>query len=169
MAAVHQELLREQHFTSMGTEISLLLPADASDAGEPVVQLFDEWDRRFSRFRPDSELSILNARAGEQTDVSEPMLAALMAAFDGARATDGIFDPLLASVTSGHDPWMTAADFSAYVAAQERAAQAWRDPARWRRMSILNCAASGRFSSDRTITEYNEDIWHLQPVDPRDP
>ena len=109
MAAVHQELLREQHFTSMGTEISMLLPADAADAGEPVVQLFDEWDRRFSRFRPDSELSILNARAGEQTDVSEPMLAALMAAFDGARATDGIFDPLLANrmVELGYDRTFT--------------------------------------------------------------
>ena len=62
---------------------------------------------------------------------------------------------------------MTAADFAPYVAAQQRADAAWLDPRRWRRMSILNCAASGRFSSDRTISEYNEQIWHLQPLDVR--
>ena len=109
MAAVHHELLRERRFDSMGTEISVLLPAAAADAGEPVVALFDEWDRRFSRFRPDSELSLLNARAGEATEVSEPMLAALMAALDGARATDGVFDPLLADrmVELGYDRTFT--------------------------------------------------------------
>ncbi|MGR8921745.1 MAG: glycogen/starch/alpha-glucan phosphorylase [Gammaproteobacteria bacterium] len=76
----------------------------------------------------------------------------------------GIFDPLIASVLSPADPWMTAADFAGFAAAQRRAAAAYRDPERWSRMSILNTAASGRFSSDRTISEYNADIWHLEPV-----
>jgi len=76
----------------------------------------------------------------------------------------GIFDPLIDALTSAHDPWMTVADFPAYVAAQRAAADAFRDRERWLRMSILNCAASGRFSSDRTIGDYNEEIWRLQPV-----
>ena len=61
---------------------------------------------------------------------------------------------------------MTAADFGTYVAAQEQAAAAYRDRERWLRMSILNTAHSGHFSSDRTIAEYNRDIWHLDPVPP---
>lgn len=78
----------------------------------------------------------------------------------------GIFDPVIQSVRSAWDPWMTAADFASYVAAQKQAAAAYRDVEHWTRMSILNSAASGKFSSDRTIGEYNRDIWKLTPVNP---
>jgi starch phosphorylase len=78
----------------------------------------------------------------------------------------GVFDDLLAGIRSPHDPWMTAADFDSYRQAQERAAAAYADPERWARMAILNAAHSGRFSSDRTIAEYNRDIWKLEPVVP---
>ncbi|BBL73929.1 glycogen/starch/alpha-glucan phosphorylase [Methylomagnum ishizawai] len=77
----------------------------------------------------------------------------------------GIFEPITQSVRGSWDPWMTAADFGSYVEAQKRAADAYRDPEHWTRMSILNCAASGKFSTDRTIGEYNRDIWKLTPVD----
>ena len=76
----------------------------------------------------------------------------------------GIFDPIIASITSPHDPWLTAADFTGYVAAQRRAADAFRDKEGWTRMSIRNTAASGRFSTDRTMQEYNAGIWRLEPV-----
>ncbi len=76
----------------------------------------------------------------------------------------GIFDPILHSIYSPHDPWMTAADFRSYVDAQKRVSAAYRDPENWARMSILNVAASGRFSSDRTIQDYNREIWHLQQI-----
>jgi starch phosphorylase len=79
----------------------------------------------------------------------------------------GIFDPLLDAVCSPGDPWMTAADFSSYADAQARAAQAFQDRPRWLRMSIINTANSGRFSSDRTIRQYNEDIWKLPSVPAR--
>lgn len=79
----------------------------------------------------------------------------------------GIFDQVIHSVRNPHDPWMTAADFAGYVDAQERAAAAYRDRDRWLRMSILNTAHSGHFSSDRTIGEYNRDIWRLKPVAPK--
>ncbi|HPE58830.1 MAG TPA: glycogen/starch/alpha-glucan phosphorylase [Thiolinea sp.] len=75
----------------------------------------------------------------------------------------GIFDNILNAMLSPHDPWMTLADFAAYVAAQEQVAAAWLDQERWTRMSILNTAASGFFSTDRTMQEYNRDIWKLTP------
>ena len=78
----------------------------------------------------------------------------------------GVFDPVIDSILSPHDAWMTAADFASFVAAQRQAATAFRQPDRWARMSIHNTAASGRFSSDRTIREYNDDIWRLEPVAP---
>ena len=76
----------------------------------------------------------------------------------------GIFDPIIESIRSPYDPWMTAADFHAYVEAQSQAAQAYSDKKRWTRMSIINSAKSGRFSTDRTISEYNRDIWRLEAV-----
>jgi len=78
----------------------------------------------------------------------------------------GIFHPIIDSILSPHDAWMTAADFTSFVAAQRRVASTFVDKKRWTEMSILNTAASGRFSSDRTIREYNEDIWRLEPVSP---
>jgi starch phosphorylase len=78
----------------------------------------------------------------------------------------GIFDPIIQSIQSPFDPWLTAADFADYVRAQRAAAAAYRDQAAWVRMSILNTAAAGKFSSDRTIAEYNRDIWKLTPINP---
>jgi starch phosphorylase len=76
----------------------------------------------------------------------------------------GIFDAIIDSIKGSWDPWMTAADFAGYVEAQQSAARAYRDEANWTRMSVLNTAAAGKFSSDRTIAEYNRDIWKLKPV-----
>jgi starch phosphorylase len=76
----------------------------------------------------------------------------------------GIFDNLIASVKSKHDPWMTIADFRSYIDAQKSVEAAYRDKEHWTRMSILNCANSGKFSTDRTINDYNRDIWKLTPV-----
>ena len=78
----------------------------------------------------------------------------------------GIFDPILSAIYSPHDPWLTAADFRSYVDAQSRVSQAYLDQEHWTRMSILNTAASGKFSSDRTIADYNRDIWHLPVIAP---
>ncbi len=76
----------------------------------------------------------------------------------------GIFDELIASVRSKYDPWMTIADFRSYIDAQKRVEAAYQDKEHWARMSILNCANSGKFSTDRTINDYNRDIWKLEPV-----
>jgi starch phosphorylase len=75
-----------------------------------------------------------------------------------------VFEDILRSVREPADPWMTAADFRAYVDAQNRVNVTYVDVKRWTEMSILNTASSGRFSTDRTMHEYNEDIWHLSPI-----
>jgi starch phosphorylase len=77
----------------------------------------------------------------------------------------GIFDDIIQSIYSPVDPWLTAADFRSYVQAQREVAKAYQDSERWTRMSILNTAYSGKFSSDRTILDYNRDIWHLPHIE----
>jgi starch phosphorylase len=78
----------------------------------------------------------------------------------------GLFDPIIQAIRSPNDPWLVAADFRAFIDAQEKVAAAYRDRERWVRMSIINTAASGKFSTDRTMTEYNAEIWKLTPVAP---
>ena len=64
----------------------------------------------------------------------------------------------------GRDEYLTLADFRAYVDCQDSVEQAWRDEDRWTRMSVLNTARSGFFSADRTVRDYVERIWHVDPV-----
>jgi len=80
------------------------------------------------------------------------------------RRDPGIFDGILHSFQHASDPWMTAADFRSYINAQQAAGEAFQDSRRWTRMSILNCASCGRFSTDRTMQEYNHDIWGLTKI-----
>jgi starch phosphorylase len=75
-----------------------------------------------------------------------------------------IFDCIINSIKSPQDPWMTIADFRSFVNAQKRVESAYQDKDRWTRMSILNTACSGKFSTDRTIAEYNNEIWKLTPI-----
>lgn len=74
-----------------------------------------------------------------------------------------VFRPLVENLTNA-DPFLVIADYAAYVECQDRVAAAWQDPDAWSRMSILNTARSGKFSSDRAIAEYCDDIWNVGPV-----
>ena len=60
---------------------------------------------------------------------------------------------------------MICADFASYLKCQQQVAAAYADRERWTTMSILNAARSGFFSSDRTIAEYNRDIWQASVLD----
>jgi len=77
----------------------------------------------------------------------------------------GIFDDIIGSLKSPNDPWMTIADLRSYIDAQERVNEAYRDKDHWSKMSILNTASSGKFSTDRTISQYADEIWDLAAVD----
>ncbi len=82
----------------------------------------------------------------------------------GGRKSDH-YDDLIGSIRSPSDPWCVAADFDGYRRAQQRAAEAYRDSQGWQRMSIINCARSGRFSADRTVDQYASEIWRIGPIE----
>ncbi|MBQ7562853.1 MAG: glycogen/starch/alpha-glucan phosphorylase, partial [Lachnospiraceae bacterium] len=67
-------------------------------------------------------------------------------------------------VTSKADTYFILKDFKPYAEAQKRVEEAYRDEKRWAKMAITNIASCGKFSSDRTIREYVDDIWHLDKV-----
>jgi starch phosphorylase len=76
-----------------------------------------------------------------------------------------LFKPIFDSLLS-NDRFMVLADFDAYVACQDKLGQIYKnEPERWTRMSILNVANMGMFSSDRAINEYAKEIWDVKPVD----
>jgi glycogen phosphorylase len=62
------------------------------------------------------------------------------------------------------DEFMLMVDFQPYVECQSRASDAYQDPKVWARMSILNVARMGKFSSDRSVQEYCEQIWKISPT-----
>ena len=63
-----------------------------------------------------------------------------------------------------HDPFMLLADYQSYADCQTEVAHAYRDRHHWTRMSILNVARMGKFSSDRSIRDYCRDIWKIEPA-----
>jgi len=69
------------------------------------------------------------------------------------------FDPIRRFLFDEGDPYMHLADFTSYVEAHQRVQALYVDQTEWTRKAILNIAASGRFSSDRTISEYAREIW----------
>ncbi len=74
-----------------------------------------------------------------------------------------LFKPIVDSLLY-HDPYMLLTDYQAYVDCQDKVSEAYKDSERWTRMSILNSARMGKFSSDRTIREYCKEIWGVEPV-----
>ncbi|MFZ0688597.1 MAG: glycogen/starch/alpha-glucan phosphorylase [Acidobacteriaceae bacterium] len=75
----------------------------------------------------------------------------------------GLFEPLVQSLLASDD-YLLLADYPSYIDCQERVSAAWTDKDQWTRMSILNVARIGKFSSDRSIRDYCADIWKTWPV-----
>jgi starch phosphorylase len=80
------------------------------------------------------------------------------------RFEPNVFDPIIQAIREPADLWMTAADFRSFLDAQAAAGDVFKNRDAWTRMSILNTASSGRFSTDRTMRDYNDDIWKLEPI-----
>jgi starch phosphorylase len=94
--------------------------------------------------------------------------AELQQAIDGIALGDfspdrSLFKPIVDSLLR-QDEFLLLADYASYVACQEAAERAYLDEERWTRMSILNAARCGFFSSDRTIRQYCEEVWEVEPV-----
>jgi starch phosphorylase len=97
---------------------------------------------------------------------SNPQLREVIELIRGGRfspAEPDLFRPLLDTLME-QDEYMLFADFQSYLDCQDEVGKAYRDRERWTRMSILNTARMGRFSSDRAIKEYCRDIWKAEPV-----
>jgi len=91
------------------------------------------------------------------------MVLELIASGHFSRGDAEVFRPLVENLTHS-DPFLVLADYAGYIACQERVDKAWQDTEGWTRMSILNTARSGKFSSDRAIAEYCDEIWKVPPV-----
>merc|ERR1719362_1941679 len=83
---------------------------------------------------------------------------------------DGFFSPNspdefkdIVDMLLHHDRFLTLADFTAYVTAQDLVSDTYTDQAKWAKMAIMNIASAGKFSSDRTIAEYAREIWGMEP------
>ncbi|CAK6698301.1 Maltodextrin phosphorylase [Cyanobium usitatum str. Tous] len=93
-----------------------------------------------------------------------PELAEILRLVEQGHFSNGdgdLFRPLLQNLT-GRDPFFVLADFNDYLRAQSEVDLAWADRGRWNRMSLLNSARSGFFSSDRSIRDYAERIWKAE-------
>jgi glycogen phosphorylase len=96
----------------------------------------------------------------------DPELAAVLeiiAAGDFTHGDTEILRPVVDNLIHD-DPFLVLADYRAYIDCQDKVSEAWGDGERWTRMSILNTARSGKFSSDRAIAEYCDDIWNVPPM-----
>ena len=106
-----------------------------------------------------------NPRAIVDADEDFARIIKLLSSGHFNRFEPGALDGVVQSILEPADPWMTAADFRSFVNTQQRAGETYKDVDRWIEMSILNTALSGRFSTDRTMRDYNDDIWHLSPIE----
>ena len=80
----------------------------------------------------------------------------------------GLFQPVVQALLDFGDRYMLLADLKSYISAQDRISQLHRDSRAWAQMSLYNISRSGKFSSDRTIAEYAEQIWHITPILPEE-
>lgn len=98
---------------------------------------------------------------------SDPDIARIMQLIEGGhfnRSEPGIYEILTSGLRNPHDPWLTIADLRSYLDCQKEVGDVYQDQERWDRMSILNTAGSGWFSSDRTINQYANEIWNAKPL-----
>src|SRR4030095_15689517 len=75
----------------------------------------------------------------------------------------GVFEPIVDVLLRQGDHYLHLADLGSYSQAHARLGELYADQEGWSRKAILNIAASGKFSSDRTIAEYAKEIWHAEP------
>ncbi|HYQ72157.1 MAG TPA: glycogen/starch/alpha-glucan phosphorylase, partial [Gammaproteobacteria bacterium] len=109
------------------------------------------------------------ARAGASGSAfveQDPELQEVLRQIGSGIFSDGdesLFRPLLDTLLN-HDPFFVLADFAAYQACQQQVSALFWDADAWSHMSVLNTARMGRFSSDRAVQEYCDDIWKVSPV-----
>ncbi len=129
----------------VGHENFFLFGLTVGQVAELKKRGYDPWEY----YRGNKELrAVIDAVASGTFSPGEPRL----------------FQPVVDSLLNGGDPFLVLADFAAYLACQETVSKTYLDVERWTKMAILNVARTGKFSSDRTIREYAEEIWKAGPI-----
>lgn len=98
---------------------------------------------------------------------ADPVLSSALDLLAGDEFTPGqpgLLNATRHSLLEGGDPYLVLADFNSYLEAQQRLAMQYRDKKAWAKMAILNTARNGKFSSDRSIRDYANNIWNMTPV-----
>jgi glycogen phosphorylase len=107
------------------------------------------------------------SRTPRQVCDGNPSIAAVIDSLANGAFADGdreLFRPIVDSLMGQHDPYLLMLDFESYLACQEVVGKAFQDVDSWTRMAIYNVARMGKFSTDRTIRQYSEEIWGI-PVE----
>jgi len=117
-----------------------------------------------------TEVQQLKATYNPQTYIDKsPALQSVLNMLRGGHfnlVEPGIFDNIINAICDPHDQWMLAADFDDYCRAQAEVCALYAKPSQWQKTSICNTAASGRFSSDKTIEGYQQHIWFKDSFNP---
>ncbi len=118
-------------------------------SADEVVQLKDSGYNPFDYYMSDPELKrVVDSLQDDTWCPDEP----------------GIFEPIVKTLLEQGDRYMIMADFRSFVETSQRVDELYQDRDEWAKKAIINIARCGKFSSDRTIKEYADDIWHIHPV-----
>ncbi len=128
----------------VGAENFFLFGLTAQEVNELKAKGYNPWDYYNSNAELKAAIDLISSGFFSHGDVN-------------------LFRPLIDSLLS-YDPYMLLADYQSYLDCQETVSQAYRDRNYWTKLSILNVARMGKFSSDRSIREYCQEIWQAQPV-----
>jgi starch phosphorylase len=161
-----------QHISTAGTEASgtsnmkfamngCLIIGTMDGANVEIAEEIGEGNMFIFGHRADAVPGLRRER--EYFNVPEGFYKIIDQIRSGAFGWEDFFHPVCDAVCGGADYYLLANDFESYLEAQRRVDEAYADQARWNKMSILSVAGSGKFSSDRTIREYAEDIWDVKP------
>ena len=161
-----------QHISTAGTEASgtsnmkfamngCLIIGTMDGANVEIAEEIGEENMFIFGHRADVVPSLRRER--EYFNVPEDFYKIVDQIRSGVFGWSDFFNPVCDAVCGGADYYLLANDFDSYIDAQRRVDEAYADQARWNKMSILSVAGSGKFSSDRTIREYAEDIWDVKP------
>ncbi|GAM24066.1 hypothetical protein SAMD00019534_072410 [Acytostelium subglobosum LB1] len=163
-----------EHISTAGTEASGTSNMKFSMNGGLIIGTLDGANIEIREAIGKENMSIFGAVASEIAKIQKEIhegtfkpdtrwLDVITAIKKGMFANAAEMQPILDSITNGRDNYILSYDFVSYLDAQNQIDQAYQDKHKWAKMSILASAGCGKFSSDRSIREYAEQIWHVEP------
>ena len=164
-----------QHISTAGTEASGTSNMKFAMNGGLIVGTLDGANIEIREEIGTENMFIFGARSHEiehlrsenrlgRLKIPRSLRVVLEAINGGMFGEAHIFQPILDSILQNNDVYLVTADFASYLEVQDRIDTTWKDKASWNRMCMLSVAGSGKFSSDRTIAEYANDIWKVKPA-----